>query len=73
MYLVIFFGALVRNKAIHLAPVYKIDAAESMDARLRKLVNTRGHFPNDDAASTLIWPPRGSITTDWGRPAHNCK
>ena len=29
-------------------------ALESDHARLRTVIKTRGHFPNDDAASTLV-------------------
>ena len=31
------------------------NAIESIKARPRKLIKTRGHFPGDDAASKLIW------------------
>ena len=31
------------------------NAIESLNARLRKIIKTRGHFPSDDAASKLIW------------------
>jgi transposase-like protein len=30
------------------------NALESVHARLRKILKTRGHFPNDDAATRLI-------------------
>jgi transposase-like protein len=34
--------------------IYTTNAIESVDARLRKTIKTRGHSPNDDAASKLI-------------------
>jgi transposase-like protein len=27
----------------------------SVNAQVRKIIKTRGHFPSDDAASKLIW------------------
>jgi transposase-like protein len=35
--------------------IYTTNAIESVNARLRKIIKTRGHFPSDDAASKLIW------------------
>jgi transposase-like protein len=32
---------------------------------------TRGHFPNDDAATKLIWLALRNITAEWRRPAHH--
>jgi transposase-like protein len=31
-------------------------------AQLRKILKTRGHFPNDDAATKLIWLALRNIT-----------
>ncbi len=33
--------------------IYTTTAIESINARLHKIIETRGHFPNDDAASKL--------------------
>jgi transposase-like protein len=46
---------------------------ESINARLRKIIKTRGHFPSDDAATKLIWLALRNITTDWGRAAPDWK
>ena len=46
---------------------------ESVNARLRKIIKTRGHFPSDEAASKLIWLVLRNITSDWGRAAHYWK
>ena len=46
---------------------------ESINARLRKIIKTRGHFPSDDAASKLIWLALRNITADWGRAAKDWK
>jgi putative transposase len=53
--------------------VYTTNAIESVNARLRKIIKTRGHFPSDDAASKLIWLALRNITADWGRPARDWK
>ena len=53
--------------------IYTTNAIESVNARLRKIIKTRGHFPSDDAASKLIWLALRNITADWGRAAHNWK
>jgi len=53
--------------------VYTTNAIESINARLRKIIKTRGHFPSDDAASKLIWLALRNITADWGRSAHDWK
>lgn len=35
--------------------IYTTNAIESINALLRKIIKTRGHFPSDDAAAKLIW------------------
>jgi transposase-like protein len=49
--------------------IYTTNAIESIHARLRKIIKTRGHFPSDDAATKLIWLALRNITADWGRAA----
>lgn len=53
--------------------IYTTNAIESVNARLRKIIKTRGHFPSDDAASKLIWLALRNITADWGRAARDWK
>jgi transposase-like protein len=53
--------------------IYTTNAIESVNARLRKIIKTRGHFPSDDAASKLIWLALRNITTDWGRANRDWK
>ena len=53
--------------------IYTTNAIESVNARLRKIIKTRGHFPSDEAASKLIWLALKNITADWGRAANNWK
>ena len=49
--------------------LYTTNALESVHAQLRKIIKTRGHFPNDDAATKLIWLALRNITTKWERGA----
>lgn len=49
--------------------IYTTNAIESVHARLRKIIKTRGHFPSDEAATKLIWLALKNITADWGRAA----
>lgn len=53
--------------------IYTTNAIESVNARLRKIIKTRGHFPSDDAATKLIWLALRNITQDWGRAANHWK
>lgn len=53
--------------------IYTTNAIESVNARLRKIIKTRGHFPSDDAATKLIWLALRNITVDWGRTANHWK
>ena len=53
--------------------IYTTNALESVNAQLRKIIKTRGHFPSDDAASKLIWLALRNITADWSRAAHDWK
>jgi putative transposase len=53
--------------------IYTTNSIESVNARLRKIIKTRGHFPSDDAASKLIWLALRNITADWGRAARDWK
>ena len=53
--------------------IYTTNAIESVNARVRKIIKTRGHFPTDDAASKLIWLALRNITAGWSNAAHNWK
>ena len=35
--------------------IYTTNVIESLHMQLRKIIKTRGHFPNDDAATKLLW------------------
>jgi transposase-like protein len=53
--------------------IYTTNAIESVNARLRKIIKTRGHFPSDDAATKLIWLALRNITADWDRAGRDWK
>ena len=37
---------------------------------MRKTIRNKGHFPNDEAATKLIWLALRYITATWKNPAH---
>ena len=53
--------------------IYTTNAIESVNARLRKILKTRGHFPSDEAATKLIWLALRNITKDWSRASPHWK
>ena len=40
---------------------------------IRKIIKTRGHFPTDDAALTLVWLALRNINAGWRLPANRWK
>ncbi|GLT23694.1 hypothetical protein GCM10007933_31620 [Zoogloea oryzae] len=48
--------------------IYTTNAIESLNARVRKIIKTRGHFPTDEAATKLIWLALRNITAEWKKP-----
>jgi putative transposase len=53
--------------------LYTTNALESVHARLRKIIKTRGHFPNDEAATKLLYLALRNITAQWVLPAREWK
>ena len=47
--------------------IYTTNALESVHGQLRKIIKTRGQFPNDEAATKLIWLALRNITAKWAR------
>jgi transposase-like protein len=45
--------------------IYTTNILESLHARIRKVIKTRGHFPSDEAATKLIWLALRNITAQW--------
>jgi putative transposase len=48
--------------------IYTTNSIESLNASVRKAVRNKGHFPNDLAATKLIWLALRNITANWKRP-----
>jgi transposase-like protein len=53
--------------------IYTTNAIESVNAGVRKIIKTRGHFPTDEAATKLIWLALRNITAKWVNAAHDWK
>ena len=53
--------------------IYTTKAVESVNARMRKIIKTRGCFPSDDATSKLIWLALRKITVGWGLASSDWK
>ncbi len=51
---------------VMIAPV--TNAIEALNAKLRRAVRTRGHFPSDDAAAKLLYLVLNHAAADWKRP-----
>ena len=48
--------------------IYTTNAIESLNMQLRKIIKNRGHFPNDEAATKLIYLALRNITAKWKMP-----
>jgi putative transposase len=48
--------------------IYTTNAIESLHMQLRKIVKNRGHFPNDEAASKLLFLALRNIEKNWKMP-----
>jgi len=49
--------------------LYTTNVLENVHRQLRKIIKTRGHFPNDDAATKLLWLALRNITRPWVKSA----
>ncbi len=48
--------------------IYTTNAIESLNATVRKAIRNKGHFPNDQAATKLIWLALRNIAEKWKNP-----
>jgi putative transposase len=48
--------------------IYTTNAIEALNAKLRRAVRTRGHFPSDDAAMKLLYLVLNHAAEEWKRP-----
>jgi putative transposase len=53
--------------------IYTTNAIESLNRSLRKAVKTRGHFPNDQAATKLLYLAIKNLTQKWKMPPREWK
>jgi transposase-like protein len=50
--------------------VYTTNAIESLNYQLRKVIKTKGHFPNVDAATKLLFLALRNVEKAWARAIH---
>lgn len=48
--------------------IYTTNSIEALNAKLRRAVRIRGHFPTDEAATKLIWLVLRDATAEWKMP-----
>ena len=48
--------------------IYTTNAIEALNAQLRRAVRAKGHFPNDDAATKLIYLILNRAEKEWKMP-----
>jgi transposase-like protein len=53
--------------------IYTTNALESVHMRLRKIIKSRGHFPNDEAAAKLLYLALRNISQKWSMPPRDWK
>jgi len=53
--------------------IYTTNAIESLHSSIRKVIKNRGHFPNDEAATKLIYLALRNIEKKWKMPARTWK
>jgi len=68
-YLTPFFGYPADIRKV----IYTTNAIESLNMSLRKVIKTRGSFPNQEAAFKLLWLALEHIAKKWTMPVQNWK
>jgi len=53
--------------------IYTTNAIESLNMSLRKIIKNRGHFPNDDAATKLLYLALRNAAKKWTMPPRTWK
>jgi len=48
--------------------IYTTNAIEALNSKLRRAVRARGHFPNDDAATKLLYLVLNQTSNGWKSP-----
>ncbi len=53
--------------------IYTTNAIESLNMSLRKIIKNRGHFPNDEAATKLLYLALKNVSKKWTIPTRTWK
>ncbi|HLI85079.1 MAG TPA: transposase, partial [Bryobacteraceae bacterium] len=53
--------------------IYTTNAVESLNMSLRKVIKTRGSFPNEEAATKLLYQAVERAARKWTRPVADWK
>ena len=53
--------------------IYTTNAIESLNMSLRKIIKNRGHFPNDEAATKLLYLALKNASKKWTLPTRTWK
>ena len=72
-------GKSWRNNWEHITPffafskpvrklIYTTNSIESLNSGVRKAIRNKGHFPNDEAATKLIWLALRKLSAKWKNP-----
>ena len=48
--------------------IYTTNSIESLNSGVRKAIRNKGHFPNDEAATKLIWLALRKLSAKWKNP-----
>ena len=48
--------------------IYTTNAIKALNSKIRRAIRTRGHFPGDDAAMTLLYLVLNHAADEWKRP-----
>jgi transposase-like protein len=51
--------------------IYTTNTIEGYNRQLRKVIKTKGAFPTDDAARTLLYLAKSEIVQKWTAPIHD--
>ena len=62
-----FFGYSAEIRKV----IYTTNAIESLNRSLRKVLKTKGSFPNDESILKLMYLAMQNISKKWTMPIHN--
>jgi putative transposase len=59
------------RRASRWRPIYTTNSVESLNRSLRKIIKTRGGFPNEEAALKLLFLSLRQAAKKWTMPIHH--